>query len=99
MAADVEKTHTEGVRNISTAMMQAAKAGQTFAEVQTDLAQSQMGAAPLPARAPQGPSGPVQQAPQVRPQADQQSLPLPFAKGLAPPPVPPGGYSAGLGLH
>lgn len=99
MAADVEKTHTEGLKNVSTAIMQAAKAGQAFAEVQTDLAASQMGAPPLAAPSPQQPSGPVQQAPQVRPQADQQSLPLPFAKGLMPPPAPPGGYSAGLGLH
>jgi hypothetical protein len=58
---------------------------------------------------PVQPSGPVQQAPQVAPQADQQDLPLAFAKGLAhmPPvqpmpqhvPAPPANYAAGLGLH
>jgi len=98
MNADVEKTHTEGLKNVSTAILNAAKVSQTFADVQTDLAQSQMPSPELASAPPAGPSGPVQNAPMVRSLASQQQdLPLPFAKGLAP--VQPGAYSAGLGLH
>jgi hypothetical protein len=112
MKADVKKTETEGAKNIGLALANAAKAGQTFAQVQQDMAATIAGAPPAYQAPPQMPSGPAQ-GPANTPQADQQRLPLPFAKGLeslrqAPPPdarpapvamVPPGGYSAGLQLH
>lgn len=98
MAADVEKTHTESIKNVSTAILNAGKVQQGFQEVQNDLAASQMEAQQMAQKPQAGPSGPVNNAPMVRPQADQQQLPLAFAKGLAPMP-PPGNYTAGLGMH
>jgi hypothetical protein len=97
MKADVKKTETEGLKNVGIALANAAKAGQAFAQVQADMAATTSGAPPAYQAPAVRPSGPVQGAPVVRPAADQQSLPLPFAKGLAP--VPPGGYTAGLGMH
>jgi hypothetical protein len=92
MAADVEKTHTEGLKNVSTAILNSAKVGQTYADVLSDAQQSQMGQQPLAQPAAPQQQGPQQNAPTVVPQSNQQQLPLAFAKGLSgiaagPPPL------------
>lgn len=96
MSADIEKTQADALKSVGTAIMNAAKGGESVAQAKMDLAQFEAPVAPFHAPPPQ-PNGPVQNAPVVVPQSNQQALPLPFAKGLSPqPPVAPGGYTAGL---
>jgi hypothetical protein len=93
---------TQGAFNAARAGLNAAQTEQVgFQQFQKD--QSNDAFKPPPVQ----PSGPVQQAPQVTPQADNQHLPLAFAKGLAgaptaaapKPPVIPGARLAPDGRH
>jgi hypothetical protein len=99
---------TQAAFNASRANLNAQEAEQAgFAQFAKD--QSDRPYQPQPVQ----PTGPVQNAPSVVPQSNQQQLPLVFAKGLAghpaiaaprppaqlPMPVPQGGYTAGLGLR
>lgn len=107
LAADVRKTDSEALKNVATAVMNAAKGGESMAQARADLAQLEASQAPPYQAQPAQPMGPVQNAPPMVPHADQQQLPLPFAKGLAsiqarpsapPPTAQRPNYTAGLGL-
>jgi hypothetical protein len=89
--AEIAEKNAGSIQRITQAAYNAARAGVSAQEAeQMGVQQFQKDQQDRPyIQQPQAPTGPVQNAPQVTPQADQLQLPLAFAKGLHGGQLPP----------